>query len=114
MHSLRYTTHHDLNQSVDQHSTNSSIIIRTSFLSSHLLDIPAHSIKFRLACTNQVSYLRDICEVFVPLELPSCMRQIFAASGDRDPVDAADDAAVEGEDARALEEVFEGGRWRLC
>ena len=48
--------------------------------------------------------------MFVSLKFLSCMRQIFASFGCRDAVDAADDVAVEGEDTRALEEVFERGR----
>ena len=110
---IRHLTRGLALSSRDCHQSNFPQSCNHSFLSlcSHLFNIPSHRIKLGLACTNQVSYLRDIRDAFVTVELASGMRQVLTTFGCWDAVDAAEDGAIEGEDAGALEKVFKGGGW---
>ena len=74
--------------------------------SSHLVNIATHPLKLGLACAHQIPDLPYILHIFVAREFSLCIGDGLCAPILGDAVEGADDAAVEAEDALALEEVL--------
>jgi len=75
---------------------------------SQLVNIPLHALELDFSRRDEVANMREILDGPVAFELSTGVRDRLAAPvASGDAVHAAQDVAPQGEDALALDEVFE-------